>query len=170
MDHATTNPFEHEFSMERAFYKAFFHSRSDYYLQCLDLYHAGKRFQFNLPAFFFGIFWFLYRKLYREALFILFFSIALFAFESILIQRADEATARYISLGFSLGGAIAIGITANFLYLQKAERIVKEAVSNYSGYDQAMLHVRRRGGVQWLWLPAVILLVILYMVYLHQVA
>jgi len=48
-------------------YEAYFQKSKSYYLNRLDWYLKGQKYSFNLFAFLFGLFWFMYRKMYLEA-------------------------------------------------------------------------------------------------------
>ena len=68
-------------------YKSFFQKRDDYYLETLDKYNQGKKFTFNYATLIFGIFWFLYRKMYIEVIIIYSFISLESLFENLLLKR-----------------------------------------------------------------------------------
>lgn len=124
-------------------YTLFFKRESDYYLERLNIMEeSDKRAFFNPYIFVFGMFWFLYRKLYVEAFVIILIALLL-----------------SITFGDIVGGILSLILTiltwfyGNFLYILKAQRVVAKSKANITGGMENYL--RKKGGVNWL-LPSVL--------------
>ena len=123
---------------EEKYLTAYFGRQHHYYLSKYLSYHSGDKFQFNADAFFVGIFWFLYRKLFVELLII--FSALIFisvAEELLYIAFAiSEAVQNYIFyLSMPVFGTF-WGFAGNYLY-------IKKQISKLQRYLQALRAKRK---------------------------
>ncbi|WP_066836612.1 DUF2628 domain-containing protein [Rufibacter ruber] len=147
------------------FYRAYFGVDADYYLYKLAQQQAGTRFTFNLGAFFFGLFWMLYRKLYVQALAV----VAVVAGVSFLLnylaltQQIAAQTLQLINNFIALFWSLAIGFLGNWLYLRQAKARVTKMLQKEKDEEQAALRLQRQGSITYL--PH-ILLAALFLVYL----
>lgn len=122
-------------------YKAYFYNDSEYYLRKLEKIDNKEYFTFNIYAFFFGIFWFIYRKMYAEA--------AIIAVVAFLISQLTES-----NLLISILVGSCFGFLGDHIYIAKATRIVQkgkgiyqEAESDNKERDQLELYLTDKGGV-----------------------
>jgi hypothetical protein len=57
------------------YYRSYFGDDSSYYLPIMIDFEKGKKFRFNVWAFFLGLFWQIYHKLYLVLVFVIIFMI-----------------------------------------------------------------------------------------------
>ena len=68
-------------------YEDFFQKNNSYYLEQLKYYNNGKKFRFSYAALIFGLFWFLYRKMYLEFFLIFIFYYVETIFENTILIK-----------------------------------------------------------------------------------
>ncbi|TCJ18661.1 DUF2628 domain-containing protein [Flaviaesturariibacter flavus] len=149
---------------EYAAYENFFGKDSRYYLNRLERYQRGERYIFNGYAFLFGFFWFLYRKLYLEAIVL----IGLLVVESILEELIldalfPEGGGRAVSWLFNLAVWTATGFLANMFYLRKAKRVVA-SVQELDAVS-ASERLARKGGISYWFLLPIVLVITAIIIY-----
>src|SRR5438128_9616888 len=106
---------------DTALFEEFFQKSKSYYLDKLTKYQSRQKFTFNVFAFLFGIFWFLYRKMYIETIAILVLLILEALFETFILgQDADNM----INVIITIASATIIALLANYFYIRKAERTI----------------------------------------------
>lgn len=142
----------------------FFGPRADYYIGVTEDLDEGK-IRFNEGAFFFGMFWMAYRKMYVQAAITFAIIMAESALEDWLIPGLSKTFA--YSLISNLLIASVIGFIGNRLYVRFARRRVAELTQNvltYSTPDASIVaQLREQGGVSWLG-PVVLLLAFILLV------
>ncbi|RYZ54282.1 MAG: DUF2628 domain-containing protein [Sphingobacteriales bacterium] len=125
----------------------FFQDDSGYYLERYQDYCDGKnRITLNVWAFLFGIFWFLYRKMYVEALLLFaFLLLEGFAEEYLWEQLFDSTPGTWVS---RIVSGVVTCLLGNYLYFRKADRVIAHArtLNDADGEDYA----RSAGGTTWL--------------------
>ncbi|RNI24538.1 DUF2628 domain-containing protein [Rufibacter latericius] len=130
------------------FYRAYFGTEADYYLNKLAQYQAGTKFTFNIAAFFFGLFWMLYRKMYLQALILV---LILFV-ESFLLGQAvkyygfSQTNAGLLNNFFTVAWSTAIGFLGNWLYLRQAQARVTRALQTEPNEQAAVNRLSVEGG------------------------
>lgn len=151
--------------MKQEHFEAFVKTSTEYYTNKLELYEQGKKFTFNLYAFLFSIYWFLYRKMYLHA-FLIFVLITLI---NIIKEKIvgyygiyDNAQIKSIDLICNICLAIAFGYTANYLYIKHAIKKIGAVAQNFEG-DESLLHqvLERKGGTNGLVVTILILTIII---------
>ena len=133
-------------------FKAYFKEETDYYVEKLMRFQNGQKYSFNFWAGLLGITWFAYRKMYREALIILVVGLlAGFLLISFLsfFNPTTLSNIRTANTILSIVYFIIIGITGNYLYLSKVNRIVNDYISSNQieiiGYNH-IDELRHKGG------------------------
>lgn len=128
----------------------FFGPQADYYTSVADDLEAGK-IRFNEGAFFFGMFWMAYRKMYTYAAVTFTVIMAESALEDWLIPQLSKTFA--YSLISNLVIASVIGFVGNRLYITFARRRVAQLTNNrlvYTVPDRSIVdQLRVQGGVSW---------------------
>jgi Protein of unknown function (DUF2628) len=150
---------------EEDLFSDFFQQDAPYYIDKVIRYRADEKFTFNVWAFFFGIFWFLYRRLYLEAGIIIVILAAISLFENLfLVKLVSPQAFTQIGLSINISVAFVQSMLANFLYVRKAERVVIE--SDASSNNEAVVQrlIVSKGGVS-LVLPLLIAAVLLGALY-----
>ncbi len=136
----------------------FFGPQADYYTSVADDLDEGKT-RFNEGAFFFGMFWMAYRKMYGHAA----ITFALIMAESMLEDRLIPQLSKTFaySLISNLLIASVIGFIGNRLYIDFARKRVDKLTGHTRSYtipDQdVIVQLRQQGGVSWVG-PFVLLL------------
>lgn len=142
-------------------YENFFQESSPYYLEKLNLFEKGKKFTFNYAAFFFGVFWFLYRRMYLEALLIYSFFFVEGCFEKFflapIIGVEQTKLVGYIITIFML---IIIGFWGNLLYLNKAKKTIEKAEEKFPEYEQQKKYLSKKGGTSFLYVSILLIIII----------
>lgn len=110
-----------------------FFRKALHYLEQLKHYESGKKLRYNYSSLIFGIFWFLYRKMYLEFLLIFIIYNAETLFENIVLANIIGAEqTRFVNFFVSIFFLFFLGLVGNNLYLKKAIRTVQKAESNFS--------------------------------------
>jgi hypothetical protein len=114
-------------------FKAYFNEETDYYVEKLMRFQNGQKYSFNFWAGFLGIIWLAYRKMYREAgIILVVILLAGFLLRSVLssFNPASLSNSRIADTILSIVYFIIIGITGNYLYLSKVNKIVNDYISS----------------------------------------
>jgi hypothetical protein len=151
-----------------AYYKAYFGQQSSYYLEKMEESANGKKNTFNIGAFFTGMFWLLYRKMYLYAIgitaaLILLGYVEEFVFQSLEIPLGFQQAYTLVS---SLLFAILFGFIGNRLYFSKASREIAGILSTTENEEERMMLLKKKGGVSivpWIALAVVIALLLMEM-------
>ncbi|RXM40512.1 hypothetical protein BOQ62_06035 [Chryseobacterium sp. CH21] len=108
----------------------------------------------------FGVFWFLYRKMYLEAIVIYSFFYIESCLENFFLPKiiGTEQT-KLVSYCVSIIMLIIIGFCGNLLYINKAKRTIKKVEEKFPEYEQQKEYLNKKGGTTLLY--ATILLIII---------
>jgi len=144
-------------------FEKYYKKSTDYYIGQLESYSQRGRCSFSVSAFFLGLFWMSYRKMYKTVIII---SVLIFL-ESILegvllsynIITAD-AYELISKLSMIAWGAI-LSILANRLYIKQSIKEVDEILNKNLEEQELELEISKKGGVNWL-APFVWLAVMLF--------
>lgn len=146
-------------------YAAFFQKSKFYYIEKLRSFQTGVKFFFNVYAFLFGVFWFMYRKMYLEVLIILVIRGIEELIENYLSPDDNpEGTGKVFSILSTLITGIVIGFLSNYLYLRKAEKMVRVAKEKYLSDEERKTFLLKKGGVSIVFLIVIIILALLIFV------
>jgi len=141
-------------------YEIFFQERKDYYLDKLSKYEKGKKLIFNYSTLLFGLFWFLYRKMYLEAIIIYLFITLETLFEDLYLkQLIGEEETIIFKIIFTLIFLICMGFSGNLLYLKKAERIINKSKEKYPDFEEQKNFVIKKGGTSFILVGIIIALI-----------
>ena len=128
-------------------YEAYFQDSSTYYLEQLNYYEKGKKFRFSYSSIIFGLFWFLYRKMYLEFFVILIIIYAESQFENyVLAELIGTEQTRLFSFAVNIIFTVTLGIIGNNLYLKKAKRTVEQAQIRFADPEQQKEFLAKKGG------------------------
>jgi len=141
------------------YYQALFGKHKDYWTTEAVRLEMEDRTRFNIFALIFGLFWFLYRKMYRESLVILIIIVAITYLEEVMLANDYlSAESRFdISLSINFGVSIVLGLIANRLYLNHCARKVADIQEAALSEEQKLAALEARGGTNIL-LPAILFL------------
>ncbi|GAB2786032.1 hypothetical protein HNQ93_004313 [Hymenobacter luteus] len=124
----------------------FFGSNAEYYLKYWRLRQQGNSISFNASAFFGGLFWFAYRRMYL----ILFLIVVVAMLEGMLedvVFRLPPSTGR--TLLANLVFCSLYGFLGNSLYLWYAERRMRKILHLGLPKEELLRRLRRAGGTSW---------------------
>ncbi len=141
----------------------FFGPQAGYYTGVANDLDEGE-IRFNEGAFFFGMFWMAYRKMYVNAAITFALIMTESALEDWLIPVLSETFA--YSLSSNLVIASVLGFMGNRLYINFARRRVAELLALNAGHmpDTGLANqLRKQGGVSWIG-PLVLLLAFSFLV------
>jgi hypothetical protein len=142
---------------DNALYEVFFQKQVAYYFKQLERFNNGEKYMFNVAAFFFGISWMLYRKMYLETIAFVGILFVEVLFEQLIFSVLASKVISYL-IGLATG--FAFGTLANFFYLQKAQRTVALAKATFSTHEERLVYVKKNGGTNTIALIIVVLCVI----------
>jgi hypothetical protein len=124
--------------------KAYFLIQSDYYFEKYKSYKSGDKIIFNVWPFLFGIFWFLYRKLWLEAFVILLLYLIIYTLNTGIAEPDNEWLVNSL---FNIIIATGLGFSGNYFYLKNAEKKVQSVLSTISDEKQRVRVLSKKGGV-----------------------
>ena len=151
-------------SQDLELFELYFQKNKDYYIERLARFNEGQKFTFNVFAFFFGIFWFIYRKMYLQAVIITFLLFAEAFLEEIMLDDFEYKTEKFIEILFPIILAGVIGSIGNYLYLNKAKKIIQRSTARYNG-DELRKIIKRKGGVSYSFLVVLAIAIVLFFLY-----
>ncbi len=147
-------------------FEVYFQKSKVYYTEKLQRFNNGEKYTFNVTAFFFGIAWFLYRKMYVEAVAIFGILILETVFDELFInQYGTQTTVKLVSLIINIITAGLVGGMANYLYFTKANKIIALAKINFNNNDKQIVFLKKNGGVNLALLMVVIAIIVLLIAY-----
>ena len=148
---------------DKDLYTAYFGSSADYYLDVLERFRNGQQFVFNPYALIMGLIWFLFRKLYREALMFFAISVSLGLMQTYLFRfPAIAAHQQSISFMATILLNLSYGVFGNYLYMRKAITEVEFAKSQSADKEEVLGYLSNKGGTT---MHPVFILIILFLVY-----
>jgi hypothetical protein len=132
-------------------FKAYFTEESKYYADKLEKYENGNKYTFNLWAGLFGVAWFLYRKMNKQALilFIILFVTTIISTVILnIINPNDSSNGIYIQLIIWITSFVIIGFVANKLYIEKSIKMIEafEKTVVIENVDNTTMNKLRRVG------------------------
>jgi hypothetical protein len=155
--------------MERIeLYEAYFGEDPSYYTDRLEEYEQGHKFTFNFCAGFFGLGWFLYRKMYVGAILLFVFNILEFYVATELIsfinpiEDLNYHLLKFINLLFCF---ITVAYLGNYIYIRKSLHVVGKVLSEHKTEEPKrndLSYLRMKGGVSLT--AAAVPLIILFLV------
>jgi hypothetical protein len=145
------------------YFEQYFGASKEYYLSKLIDLENGKKFSLNISALLFGIFWFLYRRLYIHSLTIFLVVIIESKIENILLERLGdtkdlEILLRFISI--SIFGLL-LGFLGNYYFLKQSIRRVKNIISYTFDEKLIMLKLKKSGSGNWILVLSIVSIFIL---------
>ncbi|MFB9864653.1 DUF2628 domain-containing protein [Rufibacter immobilis] len=134
------------------YFHAYFGADAEYYMDRLEQYRQGRKLMFNWGAFFFGIAWMLYRKLYKEALLAMATIVVLSFLVERLIQTAGltGGAALLANNAFTIGWSLLLGFIGNWLYLRQAHVQVQKVLAQAPGQQAAFAQLQQLGGITFI--------------------
>ncbi|KIA89087.1 DUF2628 domain-containing protein [Kaistella jeonii] len=143
-------------------YEIFFQKSNSYYHEQLKYYEQGKKWRFNYSAVIFGVFWFLYRKMYLEFFIIFIFYYLETIFENVVLTNfiGIEQT-KVVNFSVTIILLMTLGIVGNNLYIKKAKRTLKNAEVKYSEIEKQKEYIAKKGGTSYIFIIFLLVILIL---------
>lgn len=143
--------------------KTFVGDKFEYFFSKWIMFDNGKWVSFNLAAFFLGMIWFLYRKMYLEAV-VIFGCLLLEGFLMELIF--EEGTTIYIIVDSitTIVYSLLICVSANYLYMKSAERKIAKLKDKGYSKEELLMRIEQKGGTSMASVLLVIAILILFAV------
>ncbi|MBL0683611.1 DUF2628 domain-containing protein [Aquimarina mytili] len=151
-------------------YQIFFGDNDDYYLDVIQSYDRGRKLRFNPYAFFLGIFWLLYRKMYLTFTFIVVLIFLQAFIEETLYENYLISYQTYNSLDIisRLVWASVLGLFGNKFYQLEVDRKISRVLNENLSEQETKTKLGKVGGTTLI--PHLILVLIIgFLMYLfHQ--
>lgn len=147
-----------------ALYEAYFQSNSEYYIEQLELFNKNGKCGFNIHAFFIGVFWMAYRKMYIEILVIIAIIYLEMSLEELFydIGFISLNTYEIINIISMIVWSSLFGFFSNRLYILKAKNAISKAVLVEQRFEEVKALLKTKGGTNPFG-PILILLVFILM-------
>ncbi|MEJ5173293.1 MAG: DUF2628 domain-containing protein [Hydrogenothermaceae bacterium] len=126
---------------ERDLYRLFVGKNGDYYIQKWEeLSLSNSKISWNWAAFFFGLFWLGYRKMYPHAFGLMIFSLILQYVQKVV--NTDPVVVALTNLSIS----IILGMFGNYLYYEYTKSKIQEIQTKFADENTRDLEIVRNGG------------------------
>ena len=130
----------------------YFQENADYYLEQMEGFKERGRYSFSGSAFFLGIFWMAYRKMYLQIA-IIFGLIYAETFIGEMLRNLNvisfDAYEIIDKLSMLIWG-IVIGSISNRLYISKSQKTVKKILDENTNQEQIIELLSKKGGINWI--------------------
>ncbi|NOU19768.1 MAG: DUF2628 domain-containing protein [Bacteroidales bacterium] len=148
------------------YFEIYFGKRKGYFIPKLIDLENGKRFSFNIGAFFFGIFWVLYRRLYILSLIIIGVAFVESKIEEFLVNRLGDSPDIEISLRvlWLLVYGTILGYFGNYFFLKHSKRKVEKIVSSTDEETIKMKKLKKAGSGNWILILSIIFILIFLLI------
>jgi hypothetical protein len=141
-------------------FKTFYGRTPEYYLDRLGRYLSGNKISFNVYAFFFGVAWLVYRKMYKQILYV-FLLMFLFALIISILNISgiisDSTLSDFEYLILFIVSTI-LGFSANYWYIKKSISIIEKNISQGNDSSSTDQILKKKGGTS---IVALIIFIIL---------
>jgi hypothetical protein len=133
---------------QEEYYRAYFGTDADYYLNKLAQHRAGNKITFNIGAFFFGVFWMLFRKMYLLALAL----ILALLLQSVLLEQTihyyniSDGNAVLLNNIATIVWGVLTGFLGNWFYLKQAQTKVQRVLQETDNEQEAVNKLSVQGG------------------------
>lgn len=125
---------------DREYLRIFVGKNADYYISKWEELGEGNKISWNWSAFFFGLIWFAYRKMYPHTFAMLIFNIILYA------VQVKFNTLGFVALITNLSISILIGMFGNYLYYDYAKSKLEEIKKQTVDEKKLYVELARNGG------------------------
>lgn len=149
-------------------YAAYFKKDIDYYLNAIERDRNGSTYFFNVYAFFFGIFWFMYRKMYRESCIIILVIVVEGYLEDKFTASMSETAIKVVSRISTIAIGIIVSMLANAIYIRKAENVIGKAKQELTDQEVLISHLQQKGGVSYRFLIIVLIVIVGIICYFYN--
>ena len=147
---------------DQELFETYFKRSKSYYLDRWIKFKDGQKITFNVFAFLFGLLWFIYRKMYIEALVLSTVILGEGILEILILPEDAGSTTNIMATILIATGA---GLLGNYFYFRKAEKVVQNAKAKFSEFEQQKIFLSNKGGVSYVFLIAIGAIILLFFIY-----
>ncbi|MFC7373507.1 DUF2628 domain-containing protein [Fictibacillus iocasae] len=133
--------------------------KKEFYFKKWEKERNKRKITWNWAAFFLGIFWLGYRKMYTVMA--IFFAV-LIVLDTIALFVGTGALA--VDRAIASSSAAFFGLMGNRLYKQHAEKKISEITATYSDAEQQHIAIKKAGGTSWAGVGLTFLFLVAYIV------
>ncbi|NRD23910.1 DUF2628 domain-containing protein [Winogradskyella litoriviva] len=154
----------------KIYYENYFQSNADYYIEQTEKINNGKKFTFNIAAFFLGIFWMAYRKMYIHITIVFGIIYAEMLIEEMLLDFGVISYAAYEVIDFisMFIWSFLFATLSNGLYISKTKKDIKKIlIENKDTKTQNEL-ISKKGGVNSI-APVILLLILIALIFITNI-
>lgn len=149
------------------YFEQFFGERKEYYFPKLIALDIGKKFSFNIGSFFFGIFWFLYHRLYLHSLIILLIAMVESKVRKMLLIKFGDT--QDMEMMFRMiwisAFAVTLGYCGNYFLLKHSKKKVANIISSTDDEALRMKKLKKSGSGNWILILSIIILLVLAIIW-----
>ena len=150
-------------NLKAEYYQAYFGDQWGYYLPIMIYFESGKKFSFNVWAFFFGMLWQLYRRLYLAILIFIIIVIVESALENWVFSYWSLTKLNTILINFitTIIFGIIYGYTGNYFLMRKLQDKISQILATENDEELILEKIRKAGSKNTLGLTLVLISVFL---------
>ncbi|WP_299099626.1 DUF2628 domain-containing protein [uncultured Winogradskyella sp.] len=154
----------------KIYYENYFQSNADYYIEQMDKINTGKKFTFNVAAFFLGIFWMAYRKMYIHIAIVFGIILAEMLIEEMLLGLGVISYAVYEVIDFisMFIWSFLFATLSNGLYISKTKKDIRKILNENKDTIIQNEMIIKKGGVNS-FAPIILLFIIIGLVTLSNI-
>jgi len=136
-------------------YRAYFEDEIEYYENQLKKFETNGKCSFNFWAGFFGMSWFVYRKMYLQAIIIAIVLFIISIISAIFLQlynTNDSSNETYNILIIYIISFITLGFIGNTSYIKKSIKVVNEFINKNGQEDinpAVIKNIKNQGGTSF---------------------
>ncbi len=151
--------------MDNNYLEHFFDSSNEYYFSKLEAFENKKKISFNIYAFLFGFLWFLYRKMYRQAMYLIACVVLVSAGENLYFgaRLTSEPHLALILNGVNtLLFSLFTGFFGNWIYLVFAKKEIARIIQHTENDEQLRMKlIAQRGSTSHLWVIVILVIMLI---------
>ena len=142
-------------------YRLYFGRNADYYIEIVKDLATTNKSRFNIPAFFLGLFWMMYRKLYLPILIliVILFVVGIIEEAILLSLNASTDTTSLVNVFSTIGWALFIGFFSNRVYVRQANKVITKTLALNLSIQETNSRIEKAGGTTLV--PHIILLILI---------
>lgn len=149
-------------------YENYFQSNSDYYIEQMEKFENGNKFTFNVVAFFLGVFWMAYRKMYIHIVIVFGILFTEMLIEEMLLDFGVISYAVYeiIDLISMFVWSFLMATLSNRFYISKTKKDLYKILSENQDNEVRSKLISKKGGVNS-YAPLILIAILLSLVFLN---
>jgi hypothetical protein len=144
----------------REHYESYFQNNADYYIGQIERHNKRGTYSFNAAAFFLGLFWMMYRKMYTHVILVIGIIYVEMRTEEMLLNAnlISYETYELVDKFSMLAWAILWGFLSNRLYISKSHKVIERVLAENQNEEEINASLTRKGGTSWVATIALLLI------------